>query len=276
MALDLAKIKNRLTSLTSKNAARNVLWKPKGKHIIRIVPYKYNPENPFVELYFHYGLNNKTFLSPHTFGRPDPIVELVNQLKKSGDKDKFQQARKLEPKMRIYVPILVRGEEDQGVKFWGFGKQVYEELLSIIADPDYGDITDPANGRDVSVEFKAAVEAGKSFPETAIRVKPNTSPAFDLRNAKIVKAVTEEQKNLLDIYPEPSYDDLAAELEKFLSGDGEPAAGGEGDPSTGDAPADTTTETTSAAAEETAPAKAAAPVNQDDVAAQFSKLFGKK
>ena len=31
---------------------------------------------------------------------------------------------------------------------------VYEELLSILADPDYGDITDPVSGRDVQVEVK--------------------------------------------------------------------------------------------------------------------------
>ena len=35
----------------------------------------------------------------------------------------------MEPKMRTYVPILVRGAESEGVKFWGFGKQVYTELF---------------------------------------------------------------------------------------------------------------------------------------------------
>ena len=64
--------------------------------------------------------------------------------------------------MRTYAPVVVRGEESQGVKFWGFGKTVYQELLSII-DPDYGDITDPISGRDVSVEFKTAEETGASF-----------------------------------------------------------------------------------------------------------------
>ena len=49
--------------------------------------------------------------------------------------------------------MIVRGEENEGVKYWGFGKTVYQELLSII-DPDYGDISDPVSGRDVVVEFK--------------------------------------------------------------------------------------------------------------------------
>ena len=65
-------------------------------------------------------------------------------------------------------------EKTQGVKFWGFGKTVYQELLSI-TDPDYGDILDPINGRDVGVEFLTAEETA-SFPKTNIRVKPNQTP----------------------------------------------------------------------------------------------------
>ena len=70
------------------------------------------------------------------------------------DWDRWIQGKRLEPKMRTFVPVVVRGREDEGVKFWGFGKTVYQELLSVISDPDYGDITDPLNGRDVNVEFK--------------------------------------------------------------------------------------------------------------------------
>ena len=58
--------------------------------------------------------------------------------------------------MRTFIPVVVRVRERHGVRFWGFGKTVYQELLSIIFDPDYGDITDPVNGRDVVVEFITA------------------------------------------------------------------------------------------------------------------------
>ena len=50
--------------------------------------------------------------------------------------------------MRTYAPVVVRGEESQGVKFWGFGKTVYQELFHN-SHPDYGDITDQVSGRDV-------------------------------------------------------------------------------------------------------------------------------
>ena len=55
--------------------------------------------------------------------------------------------------MRTLQSVIVRGKESEGVKFWGFGKTVYQELLGVIADPDYGDITDFfTNGRDIGID----------------------------------------------------------------------------------------------------------------------------
>lgn len=216
MALDINKIKSRLNSLSNTNQKSNLLWKPNpGKQEVRIVPYKFQPDNPFIELKFHYNLNNKTYLSPDSFGRPDPIVEFAAKLKKSGDKEEWKLSRKLEPKMRTFAPVIVRGEEHEGVKFWGFGKQVYQELLSIMSDPDYGDITDLANGRDIVVEFKTADETGKQFPETSIRVKPNTKPAVDPNNKELLEKISNQTK-ILDLFPELSYDDLKSVMDAWL------------------------------------------------------------
>jgi len=216
MALDISKLKSRLNSLSNTNQKSNLIWKPKpGKQVVRIVPYKYVPENPFIELKFHYNINNKTYLSPDSFGRPDPIVEFSNRLKKTGSKEDWQMGRKMEPKMRTFAPVIVRGEEHEGVKFWGFGKQVYQELLSIISDPDFGDITDLTSGRDIVVEFKTA-EGGASFPETSIRVKPNVSVAIDPKNTQLLDAL-KSQVNILDLFPELSYDELKEVMDKWLN-----------------------------------------------------------
>jgi hypothetical protein len=222
MALDISKLKSRLNSLSNTNQKSNLIWKPKpGKQVVRIVPYKYEPDNPFIELKFHYNINNKTYLSPDSFGRPDPIVEFSNRLKKTGSKEDWQMGRKMEPKMRTFAPVIVRGEEGEGVKFWGFGKQVYQELLSIISDPDFGDITDLTGGRDIVVEFKTA-EGGASFPETSIRVKPNVSVAIDPKNAQLLEAL-KSQVNILDLFPEFSYEELKEVMDKWLNPDAESA-----------------------------------------------------
>jgi hypothetical protein len=215
--MDLNAIKSRLSQLQTSNNRTSNLWKPQpGNQIVRIVPYKFNKDNPFIELYFHYDLGGKNYLSPISFGRPDPIEEFAQKLKGTGSKDDYRLGRKVEAKMRTYAPVVVRGEESQGVKFWGFGKTVYQELLSIIADPDYGDITDPVNGRDVAVVFKTAEETGKSFPSTSIRVKPNQTPITE--DASLLETLTESQKNITEIYQEQSYEDLTQALNDYLNG----------------------------------------------------------
>ena len=214
--MDLNAIRKRLGQLQTTNNRTSSLWKPQpGKTQIRIVPYEFNKDNPFIELFFHYNLNNRSYLSPISFGRPDPIEEFAQKLKGSGNKEDYQLSKKLEEKMRTFAPVIVRGEESQGVKFWGFGKTVYQELLSIIADPDYGDITDPVNGRDVVVEFISAEESGASFPKTNIRVKPNQTPISD--EPSVLEKVKTSQKDITEIYQEQSYEDLTNVLNEWLN-----------------------------------------------------------
>jgi hypothetical protein len=188
--------------------------KPKpGKYQVRIVPYKFNKENPFIELLFHYNINNKTYLSPASFGRPDPILEFAEKLKKLGDTENWKAGKKMEPKLRTFAPVIVRGQEAEGVKFWGFGKTVYQEILAIVADPDYGDITDENTGRDIVIEI--VEEAGKTYPETRIRVKPNVSPLHE--NAATTAKLLDEQTDITDIYSELSYAELKTVLENWLN-----------------------------------------------------------
>ena len=56
MAIDLDKIKAKLTNPSQSNNRKNYQWKPQpGKQQVRIVPYMHQPDNPFIELFFHYG-----------------------------------------------------------------------------------------------------------------------------------------------------------------------------------------------------------------------------
>lgn len=215
MAINLDAIRSKLDKLQNQTTKQNNLWKPEpGKQQIRIVPYQHNKENPFLEMHFHYDLAKRNYLSPMTYGRPDPVIEFAEKLKSSGNSDEWKLGKKMEPKMRTYVPIVVRGKESEGVKFWGFGKTVYTELLGFIADPDYGDITDPMNGRDISVEFTPSDSPG-TYPKTAIRVKPNTSPITEDRN--IAELIASKQPNISDIFKEPTYEELEKALENWLN-----------------------------------------------------------
>ena len=216
MGIDINAIRGRLNKLQNTQKKTERLWKPTpGKHQVRIVPYKFDKDNPFIELYFHYNINNKTYLSPQSFGRPDPIVEFADKLKRMGDKEDWKAAKQMEPKLRTFVPIIVRGQEGDGVRFWGFGKTVYQEILGYIADPDYGDITDPQTGRDLTIQYISAEEAGASYPTTQLRVKPSQTPLAE--SADSVQKLLENQTEITDLYSELSYDELKDVLEGWLN-----------------------------------------------------------
>ena len=215
--MDIDAIKSKLATLQSTSNTKDNFWKPEpGKQVVRVVPYKHNKDNPFIELFFHYNLgNNKTYLSPMSFGRPDPVEEFASKLKSTGDKDEWIQGKRLEPKMRTFAPVIVRGQESEGVKFWGFGKTVYQELLGVIADPDYGDITDATNGRDIGIDRQTPAEAGNQYGKTTVRVKPNQTTITD--DATLLESIMENQSDLVELYNEPTYDELKEVLQNYLN-----------------------------------------------------------
>ena len=240
--MDINAIKSRLTTLQATSNTKDNFWKPEpGKQVVRVVPYKHNKDNPFIELFFHYSLGNKTYLSPASFGRPDPVEEFANKLKSTGNKDEWIQGKRLEPKMRTFAPVVVRGKESEGVKFWGFGKTVYQELLSVIADPDYGDITEAMAGRDIMIERQTPAEAGNQYGKTTVRVKPNQSTITD--NKEVLENVLNNQSNLTELYTEPTYDELKEALQNYLNPSDDSEAEETSTPSQ-------TTETTSTKTEE--------------------------
>lgn len=215
--MDTSRLKAKIAELKSEGGNRRNTWKPKpGKQVIRIVPYIHDTDWPFVELYFHYNIAKQTVLSPVSFNRPDPISEFAEMLKATGDQNEWKRGAQLEPKRRIYVPVLVRGEEAEGVKYWGFGKQIYEQLTDKMDDPDWGDITHPLNGRDITVTFEKAT-GPKTFPTTKIDVKPVTSPVTE--SQEVLNALT-QMEDITKLWDEPSYDELKALLQAYVqSGD---------------------------------------------------------
>ena len=141
-------------------------------------------------------------------------MEFATQLRKTGEKDNMDLAKKLYPKLRIFAPVVVRGEEDKGVRFWEFGKMVYQELLGVMSDEDYGDITDISKGRDINVEVIPAKETGKMFNTTTVRVKPNQTTLVD--DAKQVESLLENQKELIKLFKKYTFDEMKDELQGWL------------------------------------------------------------
>lgn len=222
MTLDINALKAKLNKMNKTSSTSDAFWKPtEGKTTIRIVPLKDSPANPFIELYFHY-LGNKTYLSPLSNGNRDPIAEFADEIASGGSKEDWSQARPFRAKPRTLVPVIVRGEEDKGVRFWSFGKTVLKQLLEFIADDDIGDITDIKAGRDLVVTYIPQEKSDTSFAKTTVMYKPNQTPIST--DPVLVKKFLNEQPKVSEIYTEPTFAELKVALEKYLDPDSAPAA----------------------------------------------------
>lgn len=225
MGLNIAAAKAKLAQFnrqTDRGSRGEALWKPtEGKHVVRIVPWKENKESCFVELYFHYNFRNRTYLSPTSYGNRDPILEFAEAIAPAGSsKDDWTQSLAFRPKLRTFCPVIVRGEEAKGVRWMAFGKTVYAELLSIIADPDYGDITDVKNGRDIVVEhIPKKGQDSNTYAKTLIRPKPNQTPLAD--SAEKIQEFLTNQPDLRAVFKEPTYEELKVALDQYVN-DGVP------------------------------------------------------
>jgi hypothetical protein len=222
--MDLSLIKNKLNALQTSGQKKEKVdysltqWKPRaeGKYQIRIVPSKFDKQNPFKEVYLHYGLSKFPIYALTNWGEKDPIVEFAKQLRGTNDRTNWQLAKKLDPKMRIFVPIIVRGEEDKGVRLWEFGKETYMQLLALAEDEDYGDFTDINEGFDFTLEAVMGDVGGRQALKSTIRPKRKTSPLSD--DVKQIEGWLENQPDILEMQEKykKSFDDLKSILQNFL------------------------------------------------------------
>ena len=225
MGIDLAAIRKKLNQLSGQNSKRNVMWRPEEgtETTIRLIAYPDNDGQPFKELMFYYNIgNNPGLLSPYQFGKADPIQELITKLRDEGTKESYELAKKLYPKMRCYAPVIVRGEEEKGVRLWAFGKQIYQSLLNFMLDEDYGDITDVENGRDIRVVCTKI--PGRKWASTEVRPRGKDTELSE--DSKNTKQWLDNIPDVNDLYDLKSYEELENIVNAWLNGDEEDSSEG--------------------------------------------------
>jgi hypothetical protein len=227
MAVDLEAIRRRMAELSGiKKTSTVQMWKPGvGEFKVRCLPWKNAAEGqPFIERWFYYIGNNAGILAPKQFGKPDPIDDLIRKLYSSGKPDDRTLAKQLQPKMRAYAPVIVRGQEDKGPMVWSFGKIVYQRLLSFFIDEDYGDILDPNEGFDLKVTFSQP--PGKQFQDTAVDCKGKPTKIHD--DPITVKKWLDNIPNIDDMYRLKTKEEIETILNAWLNGDTIPDTNDEG------------------------------------------------
>jgi hypothetical protein len=171
----------------------------------------------------------------------------------SDDGEAKKMAKGLFARQRFFSPVLVRGEEESGVRVWGYGKTAYESLLGLVLNPEYGDITDPGSGTDIVLTY--GKPAGASFPQTKLQPRRRSSALCDeaLGGDERCVELLENIPDFDNIFERKTVSDVTAMLDDYLSNDASAEASS----------ADSTHYNT-----------AAAPGTSDTVDAAFNELMG--
>lgn len=226
MAVDLAAVRRKLAQLEGKRAS-DVLWRPKeaGSYKIRIVPVEEAIEKtglPMLERSFYYEFGD-TISAPCQFGDPDPVAELWEKSQADGDRSMFKF---LTPKSRDFAAIIVRGEEENGVRLWSLNKRTAQAIYGFFMDSDYGDISDVAEGHDLKVTLtEKPLPNGRKWLEPTVIPAPKKSK---LGTKAQVDKWLENLPDLDDVYPRRSYDAIEAALNRWLERGGPDASDDDG------------------------------------------------
>lgn len=151
-----------------------------GKNVRRVLPPKGDNDMFYSEGYLHFGLGadgKTTVTCLETFGKKCPICEYLESIKNSKDKEDKEFYNNSKKTKRIYINVLNRDsdEEEETPKVLPIGRMILKQLIDIICDPDYGDITDFEEGRDVTI-----TKSGKGMnTEYSVLAKPKCTIASE-------------------------------------------------------------------------------------------------
>jgi hypothetical protein len=221
MAIDMSKMRAKMEALRNKGGGGdNVFWKPKdGEQAIRIVP---TPDgDPFKEYWFHYNLGkNRGFLSPYRmYGIDDPLNSFVRSLFMDKTEESRKVALDLMAKQRFFAPVIVRGEEDKGVRIWGFGKRAYEQILSLVLNPEYGDITDVDEGIDIVLKYGKG--DGDRYASTTLTPRRKSSPLCpdNIGGNEKCSEWLDNIPNFEELFTKKSVEEIQVMLDEWLAGE---------------------------------------------------------
>ena len=153
-------------------------WTPKeGASLIRILP-PYSGEDWYKETWFHFGIGvdrKPIACARRLLDEPCYICEQVDELRKSEDPRDVELPTQIAARRRVFYNIIDLDDVESGVQIFSSGVTIFKDLLMYVADPDWGDITDPEEGYDIVIDR----EGTGIDTKYNTRAKKNSTPLID-------------------------------------------------------------------------------------------------
>lgn len=147
----------------SKKGSGGYILRQKDEGTIRLRILPTGEDNDFVaEVTSFYLGNTKELgevLSPATYGEPCALMEEYNVLKNSKDEDDLEIAKKLVPRQKFIIPVIMfkdlkgtQVDEENSERLFQIASSVYNQIIDLYLDEDeWGDMTDPKKGYDLKI-----------------------------------------------------------------------------------------------------------------------------
>lgn len=241
--MDINALKERLLQLNRKTSKTDGIWKPKDEHQVRLVKYPHGDES-FIEVFFHNEIGDEfSILCPKcNFGKECVICDFADDLKSfnyrdgskknDGDKKKdWELFKKIQAKGRIAVPMVERGKESEGSKFWSMTSAQAQAALDVCLDGDRLEelgiskddgngalniLFDPDKGYDLSISYAKPGEKGNSKSFTVISVKGKIKPTPLSKDKAEAKKIMESVKKVWDVFPEVSSAEVKKKFDRWV------------------------------------------------------------
>lgn len=154
-------------------------------YTLRILPN--SDGRPMMMFAQHYKIADKPFVCPKkSFNQKCPVCDHIISNWKKSSTEVQEGFKPISSKPRWYSVVYVR--ETGEVAIWSYSPTVGKDIVALLQDKEYGDISDLKTG--VDIEMKVTQDAKKKFPETAIKPKRHSSPLIG--KAKDEKTLDED------------------------------------------------------------------------------------
>lgn len=166
---------------------------------LRLLPAKDENNPPWKEYLIckRFGPDKKYLVPRAQYGlKPCPITDYLDELAKAKDAVSKKEYKDQKPKLVFTMFVINREAEDLGPLRLDLNQVAVQDLVKFFMDPDYGDLSDIEEGRDITVEYTPGEQTKDGFPGYTIIPRPRSTPLSD--DPELIAQWTE--KDLFDEY----------------------------------------------------------------------------
>lgn len=205
--LDISALAEKLSQLNntggnSNSSGMSFLTIKDGRNVLRLLPAREGADMFYEESWVHYGVGksktnkNGTMITcptTHDENAACPVCEVSKEfysLSTKKDDDYAKQAKALFRKKRVYFNVLSRDEdlsefekkgegddakwhrgdkEESPVKVYASGVGILKDIISLIIDPEYGDVTDEEEGLDLIITKTGSGQFNTKYDVKTVR-----------------------------------------------------------------------------------------------------------